>query len=236
MAILASEIMDRAKRIIQDETSVRWPLAELRMWVNDALREIVLQKPTAHSKTIIITLQAGTYQTVPANVIALLRVVRNLKTTSETVRQGLRAIRMVSREVLDSQHPDWHDGTIIVASKIVKHVVFDQTDPKSFYVFPGNDGTGIVEAVVATSPTPVALPADPENIALYNIALDIDDIYGGAVLDYVLYRAYSKDAQFAGNAQRAAAHYQTFANTLGLKVQVEAVANPNVTPQNETAV
>ncbi len=236
MTILASEIMDRARRIVQDETSVRWPLGELRLWINDALREIVLQKPTAHSKTVVLSMEAGTYQSLPVAYLSLLRVTRNLKTGDAQQRQGLRAIRMVPREVLDTQHPDWHDPTVTLPSKIVKHVVFDQADPKSFYVFPGNDGTGFIEAVVSATPAQIATQVDPENIALYAIALDIDDIYANVILDYVLYRAYMKDSQYAGNAQRAAAHYQQFANALGLKVQVEAVANPNVTPQNETAV
>jgi hypothetical protein len=46
------------------------------------------------------------------------------------------------------------------------------------------------------------------------------------MLDYMLYRAYSKDAEYAANAQRAVAHFQAFQNALGVKSQTEAVSQP----------
>lgn len=234
MTILASEIFDRVRRVAQDETSVRWPLVELRIWINDALREIVLQKPTASARTVVLPLVAGTYQSVPSQYISLLRVTRNLKTGANSPRIGGRAIRVVPRDILDAQHPSWHDSSVVPLSVEVKHVIFDPADPMAFYVYPGNTGSGFVEATVSANPTPVPLPAlesDYEVLSAYAVPLDIQDVYANALLDYVLYRAYSKDAQYAGNAQRAAGHYQQFANSLGMKVKVDAVANPNVTTQ-----
>ncbi len=59
--------------------------------------------------------------------------------------------------------------------------------------------------------------------------IQIDDVYANALLDYVLYRAYSKDADYAGNAQLAVSHYQAFSNSLGVKKQNEIEQNPNLT-------
>ncbi len=235
MAIQASEIMERVQRIAQDSTSVRWPLVELRSWINDAMREIVLQKPTASAATVIATLIAGTYQTVPSGNIAILRIIRNLK-SSANPRVGARAVRMVHRNILDSQHPDWHDDTIYPAAAIVKHAIFDPADPLAFHVFPANTGTGYLEITVSKTPTLVPLPADEEDyedIAAYAVNLDLPDVYFNCILDYVLYRAYSKDAQYTGNNQRAASHYQMFANSLGMKVNIEAIANPNMSTRVE---
>lgn len=228
--IFASELMDRARRIIQDETSVRWPLAELNMWINDALREVVLQKPSASSRNRVLTLSPGTYQQIPSDCLALLRVVRNIVSVGEgDVRSGGRAIRVVARDVMDAQHPNWHDDYEYPFKPVVKHYMYDEADPKSFYVFPGNDGTGKIEAVVSRVPDPVVpLLQDVEDIEAYHTSIDMPDIYANAILDYILYRAYSKDAQYAGNLQRAAAHYQQFANSLGIKVQVETAYSPNM--------
>lgn len=226
----ASELMDRARRIVLDETSVRWPLAELGMWMNDAVREIILQKPSASSDNRVLTLQAGTYQTIPSDALALLRIVRNVSGTAQN-RTGGRAIRIVSRDVLDSQHVDWHSTAGIPFSAVVKHYIYDETDAKTFYVFPGNDGTGKVEAVVSRVPVAVShTGSDPESLPAWSGEIGLPDIYSNAILDYMLYRAYSKDAQYAGNSQRAASHYQQFGNSLGIKLNVEALLSPNQGP------
>lgn len=57
--------------------------------------------------------------------------------------------------------------------------------------------------------------------------ISIDDIYANALIDYVLYRAYSKEADFAANAQIAAAHYAAMAGSLGVKSNNENLRNPN---------
>lgn len=230
MAFRAIDIFRRASVVLQDDTHVRWTLVELCDWLNDGTREIVLHKPNASSDTVVLQLQEGTYQTIPAGSLALLRVIRNLKTTATAPRAGGRMIQVVNREILDSQRPYWHDTSITLAAKEVKHATFDNADPQSFYVFPPNDGTGIVEIVVSTVPSPINYASpDPEDITGYVIDVDLPDIYQNVLLSYVLYRAYTKDAQFAGNSARAAAYYQEFANSLQLKVNVEAIANPNIT-------
>ena len=42
----------------------------------------------------------------------------------------------------------------------------------------------------------------------------------------MLYAAYSKDADYAANAQRAASHYSIFERALGNKSGVDKAANP----------
>lgn len=234
MAVTAKQVFERVRILSQDNTSVRWPLAELLQWLNDALREVVLHKPSAGGSTVVVDLVEGTYQTVPSTYIGLLRVVRNVVSVDgETgIRTAGRAIRMVQRDILDSQHPDWHSDDAVPFAAAVKHVVYDPADPRAFYVYPGNSGTGKIEAVAYKTPTQIALPSDPEDIDGYSATLDIADIYQNAIVDYVLYRAYSKDAQFAGNAQRANAHFQMFANSLGIKIKNEITSNPNTVINN----
>lgn len=237
MAITAAEIFTRAASVLQDDTHARWPLKEMVRWLNDAMREVVLQKPNANARTVIMALQAGTYQTISNTDLALLRVIRNTKSSNSTVRAGGRAIRVINREILDSQHPDWHDTDITPPADVVKHAAFDIADPRVFYVYPPNTGDGFVEISVSSAPAVIALGSpDPEDIDEYNSEISLPDIYANAILDYVLYRAYLKDAQFAGNSQRAAAHYQQFANSLQMKVNVEALANPNITARAEPPV
>lgn len=227
MPVLASAIISRAQVIVQDTTGVRWPFAELLNWLNDGQREVAVYKPSATAANVVLTLQQGTLQSIGAGGLALLRVIRNLKTPVTTPRVGTRATRVVEREILDAQHPSWHDPAVFAYQKEVKHFVFDEVDPTNFYVFPGNDGTGAVEAVVSQSPADLVATGDVNVLGSYNVAIKVPDIYANALLDYVLFRAYSKDSDYAGNAERSGNHFQLFTASLLAKQQNEQAVNPN---------
>lgn len=234
MAVKVSEVLQRAQTLIQDNTGVRWPLPELAGWLNDATREVALHKPSASSQSVMLNLQSGTRQTIPSGALMLLRVIRNLRgSSSDSNRLGGRAVRVVNRDVLDTQHPDWHDETTTSSTAEVRHFVFDESDPTSFYVYPANNGSGRVEALVSQAPPPVS--TNGTTISSYsNVDVPLPDIYVNAVLDYVLYRAYSKDASFAENMERANYHYTAFANSLGLKTSNEALSSANNSPHRIT--
>lgn len=61
--------------------------------------------------------------------------------------------------------------------------------------------------------------------------ITIDDIYSNSLLDYVLYRAYMKDADYAANADRALAAYAAFQKSLGMLDQKEVMDNPYIRKQ-----
>ena len=44
--------------------------------------------------------------------------------------------------------------------------------------------------------------------------ISVVDTYANALMDYILYRAFSKDAEFAANAARATAHYGAFSSAM----------------------
>jgi hypothetical protein len=54
-------------------------------------------------------------------------------------------------------------------------------------------------------------------------------------MNYVLYMAYMKDADYAGNNQRAASHFQIFTTSITGKGQVDALTTPNMwrTPHDD---
>lgn len=207
MPIAASDALDRARKLIQDEDSVRWPLLELRGWFNDGLREIALLKPSAVGVIIEMALVAGTKQTIPADYFRVLRVTRNVRSLGVFGR----AIRATSRSRLDAQAPDWHDERYVRRIKDVSTVALDEVDPAVFWVYPGNDGTGRVETVSARIPAGIPAPVANQNVlASYTASIALPDIYANALVDYIAYRAMSKDAEFAGSMARATAFYSLF--------------------------
>lgn len=223
MALTAQSIVRRAVETLQDNTSIRWPANELVRYLNDGQREIVLHRPDSMVTNASLTLAAGTKQSLPSNGAKLIEVVRNSSGNK-------RAVRLCNREILDAQSPGWHNLSQVTE---VLHFMFDPRDPKTFYVYPPAQSTASVEIVYAAYPSDITEPADGALYTAVSGNISVPDIYGNALLDYILYRAYTKDSEYAGNSQRAVAHYTAFANALGIEIKATiavaptTVSNPN---------
>jgi len=226
MSLKANSVLKTAGELLVDEEYTRWTVSELAGYLNDGLLEIALQKPTATSENILIELVKGTYQVLPQKYQQFLKVVRNVLEEENGERKGGPIVNTVDRQTLDVQEPYWHDENHVPFKTYVKHFVFDETDPLTFYVYPGNDGTGKIEAVVSLIPEQINTVSN--DIDDYNVDIELKKTYRNALVDYVMYRAHSKDAQIAGSAQRAALHYQQFANSIGMKLNNEMRLSPNV--------
>lgn len=224
MAITAQSVIRRVVETLQDNTSVRWPVNELVRYLNDGQREIVLYRPDAMVTNAAVALTAGSKQALPANGAKLIEVVRNTSGTK-------RSVRLVNREILDAQSPGWHN---ITGATEILHFMYDPRDPKVFYVYPPAAASGAsLDVVYAALPTDVTEPADGSLYTAVTGNISVPDIYGNVIQNYILYRAYSKDSEYAGNAARAQAHYGAFADALGVEMkatvnfQPNTVANPN---------
>jgi len=212
--ITVTSVLNRAAVVLQDPTNIRWPQTELLDWLNDGQREIALYKPNVFVKNVSVQLVAGTKQSLPADGVSLVDVVRNMGVGGSTPGNS---VRVVSREILDAQVSNWHSGT---AAAVAKHYVYSPLDPKTFYVYPPQPASGMSQVEVIY----VAAPTDATLISV----ITIDDIYVTALLDYVLFRAYTKDAEYANNATLAQGYYQQFQSILQGKVAAEGVSNPNI--------
>lgn len=210
--ITAKSIIDKAAIQLTDISGIRWTRAELLGWINDAQRQIVIMSPNATNKVSVVKLNAGTRQAIPSDGWTLLEVIRYMGTTG--TKPG-RAIRLASREQIDSFNPDWHSDA---PSPMPRHYIFDLQDQTAFFVYPPNTGTGYVE--INYSPDPVDLTTETSTIYLR-------DIFETAILDYVLYRACSKDAEYAPGIQLAAGYLNTFQMSMGQKSASEQSNNPN---------
>jgi len=220
MTVTVQSVVDRVQNILQDTTGIRWPTAELVLWVNDAQREIALIKPDATAVTANVALVVGTKQTIPSDGNRLLSINRNMSSAAGSAT-GKRAIRLVDSEILNAMNPDWHDPSVTgdaAHTTTVKHYTFDSDNPRVFYVYPGASSTStFIEIVYSANPATVALSGN----------LGVPDLFANAVMNYVLYMAYQKDAEVAAHQQRAGTHYQLFTTSVAGKAQLDLAANPN---------
>jgi len=216
-----SDITSRVRILLNDLDGTRWLDSELVSWINDAQKLIALTRPDASVAVAALTLVAGTKQSIPATSFRLLDVMRNLAVDGVT---GGRSIRIVDREVLDSQDPMWHTAT---ASGTIKHFVYDNRSPTVFYVYPPAAVGTKIEAMYSVAPTEIVYDSVTPNNTL-NTNLSVSDIYLESVVNYVMYRSYSKDAEFSQNPQLATGYLQTVYSLLGIKTQKDVAFSPDL--------
>ena len=227
MPISAQSVIRRCVETLQDPTSIRWPVAELVRYLNDGQREVALYRPDSMGTTATVTCVAGTKQALPANGAKLIDVVRNATGTK-------KAVRLTNREILDAQTPGWHNLTGVGE---VLHYMYDPRDPRVFYVYPPATASAQLDIVYSAYPLDVTEPADGSLYTAVAGNIGVPDIYTNALQDYILYRAYTKDSEYAGNAARAQAHYAAFANALGVEIKATVAVGPNpVGNPNRTAM
>lgn len=221
--VTVNDLITRAQVILQDTASigVRWPRDELINWLNDSYREIVLARPDANSTSGTYTCATGTRQKIGVTTafptaLRLLDVVRNVSTTAGVAN---RAVRLIDRAILDDQRPLWHTEP---SAAVIEHYMFDPRLPLEFLVYPPAAATAKLEVVYSSVPE-----AHATNLsATSKETIRLVDSYANVMLDYILYRAYSKDAEYAANSQRALNHYQAMAAALGIKTQADMSYDP----------
>ncbi len=209
--ITGTAILNNAITLLQDPSRVRWPDPEPLNWLNDGQRYIALQRPDANAVTGNIACVLGTKQSLPATGMRLLDITRNMGATGTTPGSP---VRLIDREILDAQVPTWHSQT---AGTAASHYIYDNRNPKVFYVFPPLQAGINVEAIYSVAPADLA--------ALAN-SITIDDIYAPVLTDYLLYRCWSKDAEYTGDTQRAAFYLNAVNAALGVKTKVDVTISP----------
>jgi hypothetical protein len=219
MPIAAQSIIRRCVETLQDNTSIRWPVNELVRYLNDGQREVVLYRPDAMVTNATYTCIAGSKQALPSNGAKLIEVVRNARAGGNR-----RAVRMVNREILDAQTPNWHN---LAGVDDVLHFMYDPRDPRVFYVYPPATTSTQLDIVFASYPADISEPVDGALYTAVSGNISLPDIYGNVLQDYVLYRSYTKDSEYAGNGQRAQNHYAAFANALGIEIKATVAIAPN---------
>jgi hypothetical protein len=203
----AQSIIDAAAFTLQDEASAQWTRAELLIYLNDGQRDACIVKPDVYTLNAAVQLVAGTKQALPAGSNGFVRIARNMGAAGTTPG---RVPRQVLLATLDLQSPNWHSEA---ASATVMEYLYDERDPKIFYVSPPQPVSGMGYVDLVHYGVPAALANEAAVIGL-------DDVLKTALMHYVVYRAYLKEGEFS-NMAGAAAHRAEFLSLLGAKEKAE---------------
>lgn len=216
--VTATSIIQRAAITLSDLGAIRWTTPELVLWTNDGQRETTIYRPDATQRTELVTLVPGARQELSA--IGLSRPALKL---IEITGGPLGAVRLTQRRILDAQYPTWQQSP---GSIRVVEYMFDPREPKRFWVYPPALNTAQLDVVYSAEPIDVVVPAPGSLFSAVVGNIGVADIYANALLDYVLYRAFSKDEEYGSNSPSAAAHYSAFAAAMGIEVKATVMVQP----------
>lgn len=189
-----------------DDGFIRWPLEKLINYLNDAQRAIVIIRPDAYIIETVITAIAGAKQQLPDDALRLVDVRSN--------EFGYAIINRDKSEITEL-YPKWYGTT---GEEEPEAFIYDERQPKTFFLFPGVVAGLKVEVVYSATP-PVRTDADIDEKA------DLDSIYSNAMIEYMLYMAHSKDFEHSEQA-KAQTHFQMFQALMGLKSEGDAGMTP----------
>lgn len=200
--IKVAKVIRRVNTQLADTRWLRWPLVELCDYFNDAIRAVILARPDAGAVSLRLKCVRESRQEIPADVLRLLQLTR--------VTYG-NALMPIPRDVLSVQYPNWHS-----VSGTPERYVYSEMTPHEYYLFPFPDRAMTVEAVGVKIPPEVQLNS-LEDV----IEVAIDDVYINPLVDWMLYRAFSKDAAGGARTELDARHYRAFAEQMGVKQTVD---------------
>ena len=212
----AQPIILAAQDELQDPAGVRWPATELVQHLHEGQRAIAQKRPDTTATVATFSPAApGARHTLPAAAASLIDIPRNAAGRK-------RAITKVDQVLLDATVRDWQG---MAPAAEVLHFMHDLREPRVFLTYPPASTAAALELVYSAYPAATATAGGAAaSTVTGNIGLP--DEWATALRYYVLFRAWSKDAEYGGNPQLAATNYGLFKAELGEQLESAATVAP----------
>jgi hypothetical protein len=215
-----------AQVILIDPDGTRWPRTELLNWLNEAYLSLIRVRPDLNTTAQTYVCAEGSRQTLSTQFPAALRLMDVVRNVAPASRR--RSVTRMTRQTFDMQARDWY---ALRPSIDVQHFVFDPRRPVEFSTFPPAALGAQLEVVFAQPLAPHVLTLGQLDDPATAEVIRVPDIYAPILLDFVLYRAFSKDAEQPEILARATMHRQAVESALGATIAVDQATAPGVQPQ-----
>lgn len=199
MSTKVRDLVDRVLTALNDPDADSWSAPELIQYLNEAIDALVMIVPEQYSVIETLQLVTGPKQTLPTGGVRFIRVNRAINTDDSLGDSA----REVSLRALEQHYPNWHNAP----GGLVSEWASDPAEPTTFWVNPP-------QAPGAPAKAEVEYVKRPEYVDVGE-TLPTDPMYDAAIIEFILYRAFSKDADYAGQDGRAQGHYTKFKELAG---------------------
>lgn len=202
--IAASVVLNRAAKTLYDETNHQWTAAELLDYLNVGITSTIAVKPDWFTKCELISLVAGTLQSIPAAGTQVLDVIHTAAGA---------AIFQKDRNARDHGLRTWHAAS---QTTDIMHWYYDDRDPTRFFVDPPASNGAQVMCRYSATPTRLTSASD---------TIPLPDIAENALWQYVVGSALLKTTK-RGDPAKGAAWMTMWANAIGARVQIQGMFKP----------
>ena len=216
------DIMSRVSTLYNDTDYVRVSTSMYLDFLDDALTQLVLARPDANSKVVVMQLDPGTKQTFPEDMLTLIDVYRNRG--QDGITNG-PPIWQVNRKDMD-YFANWHADSAVEPTAVTEYA-YDSKTNKLFWVSPAPGATTPIFIEFAYSYMFPQFSSLTWARALTQ-AIPCDESFSGAVVSYMLYRLYSTDSASTKDKAVADAYKADFYTQLGLEYKASTALNPEV--------
>lgn len=222
----------------------RHPERTLIRWLNDAQMAVYKYLPLAAARIDSVRLQVGSLQSVetiaPADCklfdgsspVAAVKGMQFIRPWANMGDDGVtigRAVRMVSRELLDAQDPLWQTRT----GTVVKEIVYDPETPRHFHVNPPLASRKWLR--FAYGAQPIAIPAGGAPGAEFygigggsTVTISVDDEHTDVLMYYVMARSFMRNSQNAGDPAKVASFTGAWLQSMNTKIAAVTGNSPNL--------
>lgn len=218
--MLVSEVILEVSNQLNDQGSpafVRWPVALLVQYLNNALIQVGNFRPDAFSSAVNLTLVAGNQQTLPAQYTLL----KSVDSNGDASSCPGSPITEASLDIMRAFFKKRCAPTGGEANYKVNTFAYDARNPNIFYVSPpvpdSAAGTNIVATVVSEAPQYVT------NDYTNPTTIQIAQKYCNALIAWMLYRAYEVDTESVSSRQTKLDNLSVFFKTLGIDYKQESL-------------
>ncbi|MDW6094055.1 DUF6682 family protein [Vibrio rhizosphaerae] len=194
--INVSKLIERAGSALVDSSFTLWSKGFHLDSLNDAIAALTMAVPKSSSKTADIEISAGQWKvSLPEDGYSLLAV-------NHCDGYGMEQIDLIR---LTHLYPDWRKQSDTRPA----NWMFNPDDNQTFFIFPASESPVSIEIEYSRY---LSVASEEDDI-------DIHEIYSSPLLDYMMYRAYSRDGQAEAQQAKAVAHFQAFQMALGIQTQ-----------------
>lgn len=212
--MMGAEVIAAARIPLMDRIPIQWQDDELLGYLNQGRAELYAARPDIYEYSGPVVLAQGTDQILPFNSRKLLRVLGNISHPEQ------RDILEANEQMLGRVRPRWRNEP---PNDEIQHVIFDETAPTRFQVYPPAKA-GVVIGMSLASPPTVLLQGDLAGTELIEAELAY------SLIDYVMWRAYLKENDSSPVPQAVMqAHQQAWQSLLSGDLATSMRVSPNHT-------
>jgi hypothetical protein len=211
MTVEARTIIENCQTALFDPDGVRWSAVELVRHLNTAQMKLIEARPDQSAVSREITLTPGFRFLLEDDVFALLDIPNNATGT-------FKRITKIDMAQMDMIVPGWRKRA--GATEII-HFMHRLNEPRAYYLYPPAVTGSKVEMLASLYPTDVPAPSGPAATSVTG-AISVPDKWEDALYNFVMFKAYLRDAEFGGNPTLAGAYKDLFIQATGAEMQTTA--------------